>query len=109
MKNSKLFNLAVAAILFFAVTLTSCGGGGLPNGRYAPVDADMARSVAQAIIIDGDNFTIVYPFVGIGQTTKYKYTDGTITFTDGLSAVGIACEFKNDTLWWSGIPFTKTN
>ncbi|MDR0874453.1 MAG: hypothetical protein LBN27_13480 [Prevotellaceae bacterium] len=111
MKNLKLFNLAIAAILFFTVTLTSCGGGGLPNGRYAPTEEykDIAKGVIQAIIIDGDNFTTVFPFTGQGITVKYKYENGTLSFSDGVATAGIACEFKNDTLWWSGIPFTKTN
>ena len=108
MKNSKLFRLVVAATLFFAVILTSCGGGGLPNGRYAPVDTYMANRI-QAIIIDGDNFTLVYSFVGIGTTVKYKYTNGTITFSDGIAAVGIACEYKDGILYYAGAPFKKTN
>jgi len=106
----KIITMTVAATLFFAVTLTSCGGG-LPNGRYAPTQEyeDMARGVIQAIIIDGNNFTTVFPFTGQGITVKYKYENGTLSFTDGAITAGIACEFKNDTLWWSGIPFTKTN
>jgi len=109
MKNSKLFNLVVVATLFFTVTLTSCDGGGLPNGRYAPTQEyeAVARGVIQAIIIDGDNFTTVFPITGQGITMKYKYANGTLTFMDTHGAAyGQACEFKNDTLWWNGIPFT---
>jgi hypothetical protein len=40
--------------------LSTCSGGGLPNGRYAPIEEyrDVARAAIQAIIIDGDNFTV---------------------------------------------------
>ena len=111
MKKLKLINLLLAAVLFSTLSLTSCGGGGLPNGRYAPTQEyeSAAKSVIQAIIIEGDNFTTVTPFTGVGITMKYKYENGTLSFTEGAATAGIACEFKNDTLWWSGIPFIKTN
>lgn len=109
MKNSKLFCLTIVATLFFVATLTSCGGGSLPNGRYAPVDEDIAKTFLQAIIIDGKNFTTVFPITGQSITIKYKYTNGTLTFTDGVITAGQACTFKNDTLYYNGIPFIKTN
>ena len=88
MKKSSLFSFAVSATLIFAVTMSSCGGGGLPNGRYAPTQEyeAVARGVIQAIIISGDNFTTVFPITGQGITVKYKYTNGTVTFTDGIAA-----------------------
>jgi len=94
-----------------SVVLTSCGGG-LPNGRYVPTDEykDVASNI-QAIVINGNNFTMVTPLGGIGVTVKYKYTNGTLTFMDGntTGAFGMACEYKNDTLWYVGVPFIKTN
>jgi len=111
MKNSKLFGLAVAVTLFFVVTLTSCGDGdkGLPNGRYVPVDSDMTMLWVQEIIIKGNKFKVVYPFEGLGVTLKYKYTDGTLSFSKDFATAEQACEFKNDTLRFAGISFVKTN
>ena len=109
MQKSKLFSFAVAATLFVAVTLTSCGGG-LPNGRYEPVDEMMRASWVQAIIINGDNFTVVFPLVGTGLTVKYKYTNGTLSFlSDDGVMVGQPCEYKDDLLYYGGVPFKKTN
>ena len=96
-------------MLVFAVTMTSCGGGGLPNGRYAPVSQTAAMASIQAIIIDGDNFTMVMPYTGQGITVKYKYTNGTLTFAGAGAALGVACEFRNDTLFYSDMPFKRTN
>jgi len=109
MTKTKLFKLIAVAMIFTAL-FTSCGGG-LPNGRYAPTDdyKDMASGVIQAIIIDGNNFTTVLPMTGMGLTLKYKYTDGTITFTDGVGTAGVPCEYKDGLLWYAGIPFKKTN
>jgi hypothetical protein len=103
----KIITMAVVSALFLAVTLTSCGGGGLPNGRYEPIDDTMKASWVQAIIIDGDNFTTVFPITGQGITVKYKYTDGTITFTDGVATAGVACEYKDGLLYYAGIPFSN--
>ena len=109
MKNLKLFNFAIITVLYFTVTLTSCGGGGLPKGRYEPENESVKASLVQAIIINGDNFTVVMPMTGQGITLKYKYTDGTVTFYGEGAAVGQACEFKDGKLWYMGIPFIKTN
>jgi len=112
MKNCfrKMFCLLFALGLA-SVVLTSCGGGGLPNGRYTPTEEykAVASGAIQAIIIDGNNFTTVMPLTGMGITLKYKYTDGTITFTDGIGTAGVACEYKDGLLWYAGIPFKKSN
>ena len=109
MRNSKLFSLAVAVSLFFAITLASCGDGGLPKGRYVPVDSDMTMLWVQAIIIKGNKFKVVYPFEGQGVTLNYKYTDGTLSFSKDFATAEQTCEFKNDTLRFAGISFVKTN
>jgi hypothetical protein len=103
----KLIYIVLAVVI---VTLTSCGGG-LPNGRYAPTEQykAVASGTIQAIIIDGNNFTTVLPMTGMGLTLKYKYTNGTITFTDGVGTAGVPCEYKDGLLWYAGIAFEKTN
>ena len=110
MRKSKLLRLIIASTLFFVVTLTSCDGGGLPDGRYTPTQEyeAVAKGVIQAIIINGDNFTVVYPLTGVGITYKYKYTDGTLSVysSEGASA-GLPCEFKEGVLYFAGIPFEK--
>ena len=85
------------------------GRNGLPNGRYTPTKEyeSFAQSAIQAIIIDGNKFTQVMPVTGIKITANYTYSDGTIHFTEGGITAGIACEYRNDTLYYSGIPFTK--
>jgi len=97
-----------------SVVLTSCGGGGLPNGRYAPTQEYeiAARSLLQAIIINGNNFTAVYPFTGQGITVKYEYTEGTLKLSDGTMTGGLPVEFKKgengkDTIFFAQIPFVK--
>ena len=108
MTKSKLFSL-IAVAMFFTALFTSCSGGGLPDGRYEPVDDYIKNGVIQAIVINGNNFTQVLPIGGMGITVKYKYKNGTLTFVDGntTSAFGMACEFKNDTLWYNGAAFVK--
>jgi uncharacterized lipoprotein YehR (DUF1307 family) len=103
----KMFCLLLA-VSVASVVLTSCGGG-LPNGRYEPENESIKMSVLQAIIIKGDNFTMVMPMTGQGITLKYKYTEGTVTFYGEGAAAGQACEFKDGKLWYMGMPFTKTN
>ena len=109
MKNLKLLSFAVIAFLLCTITLASCGGGGLPNGRYTPVDETLGTTVLQAIIINGDNFTTVLPMIGTGITMKYKYTNGTLTFTGTEGSAGLPCVFRNDTLFYGGMPFLKAN
>ena len=110
----KLFNKMFCFLLAFciaSVVLTSCGGGGLPNGRYAPSN-DIANSLMQAIIINGNNFTVVYPFTGQSITVKYEYTNGTLKLSDGTMTGGLPVEFKKgingrDTIFFAQIPFVK--
>jgi hypothetical protein len=97
----KLFLLAIVCGLT-ATVFTSCGGGGLPNGRYEPSVA----GVISAIIIDGNNFTAEMAGVA-GMTAKYEYKDGKIIFKDGAAALSTGCEFRNDTLFYAGMPFVK--
>ena len=102
--------LCLLFIVFTAsIMLTSCSGG-LPNGRYEPVDERMRTSWMQAIIIDGNNFTTVMPLTGHGITMKYEYKNGTLSFpAGGGTAVGVACEYKDGSLWYAGVEFKKTN
>ena len=91
--------------------MTSCsyGDGGLPAGRYVPVERNMTILWVQEIIIKGNNFKVVYPFEGLNVALKYKFTDDTLTLSKDFVSVNQACEFKNDTLQFSGISFVKSN
>jgi hypothetical protein len=107
-KKSFLSKMFLGCLLILATTvMTSCSGGGIPNGRYAPVNEAVASGAIQAIVINGDNFTQVFPFTGQGISVKYKYTNGTITFHGGGQVGSVACEYRNDTLFYSGIPFVR--
>ena len=99
--------LAASLAITLVILLSACGGDKIPNGRYEPVDEAMAFTI-QAIVIDGNNFTQVLP-LGVGSTTlKFKYKDGTITFTEGGAGLNLACEYKDGALWYSGVEFKKT-
>jgi hypothetical protein len=97
----RLFLLALVCGLATTV-ITSCGGGSLPNGRYEPP----AAGVFSAIIIKGNNFTAEMAGIA-GITAKYEYKDGKIIFKDGGAALSTGCEFRNDTLFYAGVPFVK--
>lgn len=87
-----------------SVVLTSCGSSSL-DGRYVPKDSTLAAALPE-IIINGDNFTMKVPMVGTEVTVKFKYENGKITFPEG--GVSIPCEFKNGSLWYSGMQYKKT-
>lgn len=87
---------------------TACSGDTIPNGRYVPLDSTVAMTTIQAIVIDGNNFTMVQPLIGTGITLKYTYKNGTITFTDGTTGVSAACEYKDGSLWYAGFEFKKS-
>jgi predicted small lipoprotein YifL len=76
-------------------TLAACGGSGIPNGRYVPVD-DAVGVTIQAIIIDGNNFTQVMLGGLMSTTLKFEYSEGTVTFTEGTSGVSFPCEYDED-------------
>jgi predicted small lipoprotein YifL len=108
-KNVKRALTAVLSAALIICALTACGSDGkLPNGRYVPVDPSVAM-VYQAIIIDGNNFTQVMPFTGMGITLKFTYSNGTITFTDGITGASVACEYYDGSLWYGGFEFKLEN
>jgi hypothetical protein len=104
----KVFCLLLVVLTTSAV-LTSCkddenSGGGLPNGTYLPVNGAVATTAISAIIIDGDKFTQVMPG-GYQITVKYVYENGKISFPEG--GISVPCEYKDDTLYYNGIPFVR--
>ncbi|MDR1642922.1 MAG: hypothetical protein LBC41_01580 [Clostridiales bacterium] len=102
----KSLTLILAAILI-ASLLVSCGGGGLPNGRYEPAAGEL--SSFDAIVINGSNITMTYAFGAISQTYKYSYKNGTLTYTEGGASLNVACTYDKDTkiLEWAGIKYEK--
>ena len=108
-KNKRAISVLLLLTIVITAVLTSasCGGGQLPNGQYEPVD-EYSKAVYSAITIKGNNFTIVFPVLG-SMTYKYKYKDGTITFTDGGMGLSVACIYDEDTkiLNYGGTEFTK--
>ena len=111
MKTKAIKVLAMALLLIVTMSVVSACSGGVPNGRYEPVDSNAAASV-QAIIIDGNNFTSVVPVLG-GMTVKYTYNKktGAITLTDGTDGY-TAYEYKDGSIWlvtgFGDVEFKKT-
>jgi len=114
--SKNLIFIVAALVIGFLIysnwnTISTMFGNGLPNGRYTPTKEyeSFAQSAIQEIIIDGNKFTQVMPITGIKLTVNYTYSEGTIHFTEGgtTASIGISCSYKNDTLYYSGIPFTK--
>ena len=81
--------------LILALTLSACGrgGSGISNGRFEAVNDNVAMWVMQAIIINGNNLTMVYPDImgGAEVTTRFTYNSntGVITVTDGAVEVSV--------------------
>ena len=98
----KMFCLLFVVFTANAV-LTSCGNDSL-DGRYVPANSAMAMALPE-ITISGDNFTTKLPMIGTEVTAKFKYEDGKITFTEG--GIPVPCEFKNGSLWYSGMEYKK--
>ena len=105
--------VAVALIiLIFVFALSACRGSGISNGRFEAVDENVATMVMQAIIIDGNNLTMVYPPLagGIGITTRFSYNrnTGVITITDGATGLS-AMEYRDGSIWFAEAEFARVN
>ena len=111
--NKNLILIIIALIIGYLVyshwdAISGMGSGGLPNGRYVPVSSTYG-SLPDVIIISGNNFTMKQSILGpeISTTAKFKYEEGKITFTDKGMSMSVPCEFKNGSLWWSGMEYKK--
>lgn len=101
-KAKRALTLALAFI-FMVSCLSACGGTGIPNGRYEPVEPN----TISAIEIEGNNFTM--EMAGMMSTTvKYKYKDGVITFEDGAAGMNFPFEYRDGSLFLNGtVEFKK--
>jgi hypothetical protein len=105
MRNATKALALTLTVITIATILSACGGSGIPNGRYEPVDPMMALTI-QAIVINGNNFTQVMPYTGMGTTLKFTYKNGTLTFPEG--GLSVPCEYKDGSLWYGGAEFVLT-
>jgi hypothetical protein len=104
MKRKVLKSTAFAAVIVLTLfSLVACGGG-IPDGKYEPT-GDI--TTVEAITVKGNNFTLIT--MGIAQTFKYKFTEGTLTLTDGSSSVSVACTYNNEVINYGGIEFKKVS
>ncbi len=104
----KVFMLGCVSVLLL-ICMVACGGeSGSTNidGRYEAEGIDQFF-IIQAILIEGDNFTIVCPPPMPAITAKYMLTDGTISFTDGTTTISYAFEYKNDSIWFEGVEYKR--
>ena len=104
--------VVVLTILVIVLALSACRRSGISNGRFEAVDENIATMVMQAIIIDGNNLTMVYPPItgGIGITTRFSYNrnTGVITITDGAAGLS-AMEYRDGSIWFGEAEFTRVN
>lgn len=102
----KFFRKIFCLLLAFGIVstvLTSCGSSTL-DGRYVPKDSTLAAALPE-ITISGNNFTMKVPMVGTEVTAKFTYENEKFIFTE--VGIPIPCEFKNGSLWYSGMQYKK--
>jgi len=103
-KFAKVSVMVLSLIIIISV-LSACGGNRPPNGRYEAVDETVAL-VTSAIIIDGNNLTIVT----LGSALSYRYSfnsnTGVITLSSDVAGVSLI-EYRNGSIWFGGAEFRR--